>query len=178
MADFDIRFGELIDVCGRSAKSNGFTFVPAKVPLSGTMFSREHNFEEHSKFPRAHIPEFADAAFVRARIPCIFGYTPVYDEEHEKALLSDGFVAVLPDSNTAIPFECSDYYGRTGLVFSENGPDEGIRRQIADAFWVIVASDSDNLDDFEQTVFHPGACVWMHYRCKNGEVYCDESDEP
>ena len=50
--------------------------------------------------------------------------------------------------------------------------------QIADAFWEIIAADPDALDDFEQSVFHPGACIWIQYGCMNGEVYCDESDEP
>jgi hypothetical protein len=78
MANFDIRFGELIDVYGRTATVKGLTFVPARIQLNGMMSSREHNFEEHPKFPREHIRELADAAFVRARIPRIFGYVPRY----------------------------------------------------------------------------------------------------
>ncbi len=97
MADFYIRYGELIDVYGRSTQSKGFTFVPARIQLSGTMLESGQHFDEHPKMPRAVMPEHADAAFVRARIPSIFGYTPVYDEEREKSLLSEGFVAVLPD---------------------------------------------------------------------------------
>jgi hypothetical protein len=177
MADFDILYGELLDIYGHSAEINGLTFVPARVRLKDTM-PLDHYFEQHAKFPRALIPELADAAFVRARIPCIFGYTPAYDDEIEKSLISEGFVAVLQDRKTAIPFECTDYYGRTALLFCSDGPEELLRQQIADAFWKIIASNENELDDFEQSVFHPGACIWMHYGCKNGEVYCDESDEP
>jgi len=178
MAGFDICYGELIDVYGRSAKSKGVTFVPARIQLNGTMLSSGHDFEEHPRIPRGCIPKLADAAFVRARIPCVFGYTPTYDEEQEKSLLSDGFVAVLPDGKTAIPFECTDYYGRSSLMFSSDGPEESVQIQIADAFWEIISSEPNALDDFEQNVFHPGAGIWMQFGCKNGEVYCDESDEP
>jgi hypothetical protein len=174
MASFEIRYGELIDTYGHPAASKSVTFVPALIRLNGTMFSPGHYFDEHPAMPTDCIPDHADAAFVRARIPCIFGYTPTYHEEHEKSLLSDGFVAVLPDGKTSIPFECSDYYGRSSLTFSSDGPDESVQSQIADAFWEIVASEPDALDDFEQNVFHPGACVWIQYGCKNGEVYCDE----
>jgi hypothetical protein len=178
MDAFNICYGELIDVYGRSAESKGLVFVPARIRLSGTMCSLELYFEKHEKFPRVYIPELADAAFVRARIPSIFGYTPTYDDECEKSLLSDGFVVVLGDGKTAIPFECTDYYGRTALMFSADGPDDDVKQQIADAFWDIIASRPDALDDFEQSVFHPGACVWLHYGCKRGELFCDESDEP
>ena len=101
MSGFDIRFGELIDVYGHSATSKDISFVPARIQLSGTMFSSEFYFKDHPKMPRACVPEHADAAFVRARIPCVFGYTPAYDEDQEKSLLSDGFIAVLPDGKTA-----------------------------------------------------------------------------
>jgi len=178
MAGFYIRYGELIDVYGLSAQSKDFTFVPARIQLNGTMLELGQYFDEHPKMPRARIPKHADAAFVRARIPHIFGYTPIYDEDQEKSLLSEGFVAVLPDGKTAVPFECSDYYGRTSLTFSGDGPEEPLRTQIADAFWETVESEPNVLDDFEQSVFHPGACVWMQFGCKNGELYCDESDKP
>jgi hypothetical protein len=178
VSDFDIRYGELIDVYGHSAKSKEFTFVPARIQLSGTMHSLGDCFDEHPRLPRGVIPVHADAAFVRARIPCVFGYTPTYDEEQEKSLLSEGFVAVLPDGKTAIPFECTDYYGRSSLMFSGDGPEESVRSQIADAFWELMASEPNALEDFGQDVFHVGAGVWMQFGCKHGEVYCDESDEP
>lgn len=177
MANFDIRSGELIDVYGRSAKSREMTFVPARVRLNGTMFDFECYFDEHHTFPRDVIPQHADAAFVRARIPRIFGYTPIYDEDQEKSLLSEGFIAVLGDGKTAIPFECTDVYGRTSLMFSDEGPEDSVKSEIADALWELIAAETDQLDDFEQRVFHPGACIWMNFGCKNSEVYYDESDE-
>jgi hypothetical protein len=62
-------------------------------------------------------------------------------------------------------------------VFSSGGPDELVKSQIADALWVLIASEPNRVDDFEQRVFHSGAGVWMLFGCKNGQVYCDESDE-
>jgi hypothetical protein len=177
MDTFDVQFGELIDIYGRAAKSKEITYVPARVQLSGTMLSSEMYFDEHSKMPRGCVPAHADAAFVRARIPRVFGYTPTYNEEQEKSLLSDGFVALLPDGKTTIPFECYDYYGRSSLTFSEDGPTAAVKTQIADGFWELIASEPNELDDFEQSVFHSGACVWMHFGCKDGQVYCDESEE-
>jgi hypothetical protein len=178
MVGFNICYGELVDVYGRAAESKGLLFVPARIRLTGTRFSLEHYFQKHAKFPRVCISELADAAFVRARIPSIFGYTPTYDDDHEKALLSDGFVAVLCDGKTAIPFECTDHYGRSALMFSADGPEDDVKQQVADAFWEIIASQPDALDDCEQAVFHPGAGVWMHYGCKHGQLLVDESDEP
>jgi hypothetical protein len=142
------------------------------------MFSLGHRFEEHPKMRRLRIQKYADAAFVRARIPSIFGYAPIYVEEEEKALIMEEFVAVLPDGKTAIPFACRDYYGRSSLMFSADGPEEILQAQIADAFWELISSDPSALNDFEQIVFHYGTGRWLHYGCNNGVVYCDESDEP
>lgn len=82
-----------------------------------------------------------DAAWVRARLPRIFGFTPDV-AEIEKRLLDVGFVAVPFGNSVGFPFVCNDYYGRTGLMFSPEGPDADSQARIAAAFLVFVAGVS------------------------------------
>ena|GEM_PF-1521958 len=116
-----------------------------------------------------------DAAWVRARLPFVFDFTP-HPAEAEKSLLEAGFVAVAVGSSVGIPFLCTDDYGRTGLVFSPDGPDQETQTTIAAAFWSLLLQSPDDLADFDATVYHLGAGVWMHFGCKNGEPTYRESE--
>jgi hypothetical protein len=68
-----------------------------------------------------------------ARLPRVFAFTPEL-AQIEKALLDVGFVALPLGSSVGFPFVCTDYYGRTGIMFSPEGPDQEARTQIASAF--------------------------------------------
>lgn len=84
----------------------------------------------------------------------------------------------MPDGESeGVPFECSDYYGRTGLTIAPHESDEPSKARIADAFWNVLLENPDDLADFETRVFHPGAGVWLRYGCESGEPYCRESDD-
>jgi hypothetical protein len=72
---------------------------------------------------------------------------------------------------------CTDYYGRTGLMFSPEGPDQTMQAKIAAAFWSFLLESPNDLEDFEATVYHSGAGVWMHFGCRDGDPCYDESDE-
>jgi hypothetical protein len=117
-----------------------------------------------------------DAAWVRARLPRVFAFTPELSGV-EKSLLDAGFVAVAAGTSIGFPFVCTDNCGRTGLMFSSDGPDQDIQAKIAAAFWSLLLQSPDDLADFEATVYHPGAGVWMHFGCKNGEPSYDEFEE-
>jgi hypothetical protein len=106
----------------------------------------------------------------------VFGFTPELSQV-EKSLLDVGFVAVAPGSSVGFPLVCRDYYGQTGIVFSPEGPDQNTQTQIAAAFWSLLLQVPDDVADFEATVYHPGAGVWMHFGCKDGEPTYEESED-
>jgi len=174
-----VDFGTLHDVIGRPASHSGVTFVPALVELDGTMFSTEFYLRDFAG-PQPPVvlagpmQQQFDAAWVRARLPVVFGFVPEVAEV-EKALLDVGFVAVPERSSVGIPFVCTDYYGRTGLTFSPEGPDRAIQALIARAFWPLLLQEPDELADFSARVYHPGTGNWMHFGCEHGEPYCEES---
>jgi hypothetical protein len=95
----------------------------------------------------------------------------------EKALLSAGFVAVADGQTEGVAFECSDYYGETSLMFSDEETDEPAKQRIADAFWGVLLSAPDDLEDFEASVVHLGAPVTLNFGCENGEPYCRETPD-
>jgi hypothetical protein len=64
---------------------------------------------------------------------------------------------------------CNDYYGRTGLMFSPEGPDNGTQTKIAAAFWSYLLQAPNELADFEAKIPHLGAGGWMHFGCRDGE---------
>ena len=176
-----IQFGTLQNLFGEAVTFGEFNFAPAAVELEGDQFAAEFHLREAAgEHPPAilarAIEEQYDAAWVRARLPKVFGFTPELAEV-EKALLDVGFVAVRSGASVGIPFVCTDYYGRTRLMFSPAGPDQGTRAEIAHAFWSLLLESADDLVDFEATVYHPGAGIWMHFGCRDGEPCYEESND-
>lgn len=182
MTDMRVQFGKLHDVFGKPATHGHFTFVPAAIELDGNGFSTEFSLRDAARErPPATlarpIEQQYDAAWVRARLPRVFGFTPERSEV-EKSLLDVGFVAVAIGSSVCIPFICADDYGRTGLVFSSDGPDRDTQATIAAAFWSLLLQSPDDLMDFKATVYHPGSGLWTHFGCEDGEPsYCESEDE-
>lgn len=181
MNNLEIRFGTLLDILGRPAKSGEFTFVPAMVELAGNGFSIDHQLSESiAESPplilkRPLIDHF-DAAWVRARLPQVFGFTPEIPEV-EKSLLDVGFAAVRQGELVGYPFVCTDHYGRTGLMFSEDGPDPSLQNDIAQAYWSLLLADPEDVADFEAAVFHPGTCTWLLHGCEDGAILHGDADE-
>jgi len=134
----NVEFGVLQNVFGRPATHSGFTFMGAAVELNGNGLSIELFLRD---FARERLPAILarpikhdyDAAWVRARLPHVFGLTPDLSQV-EKSLLFVGFVAVAGGGSLALPFVCTDYYGRSGIMFSPEGPDEATKKKIASAF--------------------------------------------
>src|SRR5262245_6601267 len=167
MNDMQVQFGTLHNVFGKPATHSGFTFVPAAVELNGNGFSTDYYLRDSvGERPPAilarPIEKQYDAAWVRARVPRVFAFTPELSDV-EKSLLDVGFVAVVSGSAVGLPFICTDYYGRTGLMFSPDGPDQDKQAKIAAAFWSLLLQAPDDVADFQATVYHPGAGVWMHF---------------
>lgn len=177
----DVRFGTLGNVYGVPASRDGITLMPADVALAGSAFSMSFELADHlGELPpailRLPVKERFDVAWVRARIPSVFGFEPDAAGV-EKALLYAGFVAVTEDRSAAYPFVCVDRYGRSALMFSDEGPEDSITQAIAAAFWETLLESPEELTDFEERVYHPGASIWLTYGCKFGHLYCDESEE-
>ncbi len=180
MQGINIQFGTLRDIFGNPKSAEGFTIVPAWVELRGNQFSNDFYLKDAvvgsgPAILAGPIKKHYDAAWVRARLPNVFGFTPE-KAEAEKALLDVGFVAVASGSTVGIPFVCIDYYGKTGLMFSPEGPDKDTQANIAHAFWSLLLESPEDVSDFHEKVFHPGACVWMHFSCVDGEPGYEESD--
>jgi hypothetical protein len=176
-----IQFGTLGNVFGRPAVSNDFTFMPADVQLQGNGFSIDFDLRDAvGERPPAilalPIEQMYDAAWVRARLPRVFEFTPEVSDV-EKSLLDVGFVAVASGASVGFPFVCTDYYGRTGLMFSPVGPGQDMQARIAAAFWSLLLQAPDDVADFQATVYHIGAGVWLHYSCEDGEPMCRESED-
>jgi hypothetical protein len=176
-----VQFGTLQEVFGTPTTHQGFTFVPAAVELDGNGFSTDFHLRDSvgrrpPKILARPIERQYDAAWVRARLPRVFGFTPELSEI-EKSLLDVGFVAIADGSGVGFPFICTDYYGRTGLMFSRKGPDQDTQAKIAAAFWSLLLQSPDDVADFEATVYHPGAGIWMHFGCEDGEPCYSESEE-
>ena len=114
------------------------------------------------------IEHYYDAAWVRARLPFVFNFTPEQSEA-EKSLLQVGFVTVSTGSAVAWPFIYADFYGRTGIMFSPDGPEQETQSEMADAFWSLLLQAPDDITDFKAGIYHPGASIWMHFGCKNGK---------
>ena len=181
MTDMRVQFGVLQNVFGKPATHGDFTFVPAAVELHGNGFSTDFQLRDVAwgrppAILARPIEQQYDAAWVRARLPRVFKFTPELPEV-EKSLLDVGFVAVVAGTSIGIPFICCDYYGRTGLMFSPGGPDQDIQAEVAAAFWSLLLQAPDDLADFEATVYHPGAVVWMHFGCEDGEPSYSESED-
>lgn len=176
-----VEFGTLQNVFGWPAKYDDFTLVPAAVELHGTAFTVDFHLRDlvGTRPPdilAGPIEHHYDVAWVRGRLPRVFGFTPELSEV-EKSLLDVGFIAVEAGSSVAFPFVCCDYYGRTRLMFSPEGPAHDTQRKIATAFWSLLLADPEDLEDFEATVYHPGANIWMHFGCENGEPTFGESED-
>jgi hypothetical protein len=176
-----IRHATLLNVIGRPARQQGLVIIPAEVELAGSMFSSAYPLRDlpRDRIPpalRAPIEGHYDVAWVRARLPMAFGVTPE-PWEGEKTFLVQGFVAVPEGAAEGVAFECSDYYGRTSLIFSDAEQDEGLKAKVASAFWSILLAEPDELADFSGRCFHLGTSRWLHFGCEDGEPYFRESDE-
>lgn len=183
MNDIRVEFGTLIDVFGMPATHGRFKFIPAAVELVGNSFSMSFRLRDSVGEPLpsvlAHpIEHQYEAAWVRGRLPCVFKFTPELSEG-EKCLLYVGLVAVAvtKEGMVGLPFVCTDYYGNVGLMFSSDGPSHDIQAEIAAAFWSLLLQTSEELADFEEAVYHPGAGIWMHYGCEDGVPSYRESED-
>jgi hypothetical protein len=180
----NIRHGELIDVIGSPVRFEDVTFVPASTKLAGTSFSSQFNLIDWARDQNRKLPAIVrgdeNAAWFLGRLMYLFNTANVAEDERiEKTCFDVSFVAVFHNaSNIAVPFDCSDHYGRTSLMFSsDDEPSLELRTEIANAFYGLMLDAPDLLTDYDNRLFHSGAGVWIEFGVSHGEPYFDESSD-
>jgi len=171
-------------VLGRPASHAGFTFQAAKLKLSAAG-ALEFPLREYADAApggppvvlRLAFEKQYDAAWVRARLPRVFGFTPEFVEEGESALLDVGFIASPSGGGEPAAFVCADLHGRAGLCFPAAAARGNGRRQVAQAFWALLLANPDDLADFEQMVYHEPSDVWLKIGCLHGRLFCEQSED-
>ena len=167
---------------GNPATHAGFVFQPVRLKLdvagAGADFPL-HDFAGNPPPPvlRLAFEKQYDAAWVRARMPRVFGYAPVFVEEEENALLDVDFVATPSGQAEAMPFVCGDHHGRACLLFKTDGEDPAVRQRIAAAFWSLLLANPDDLADFEQMVYHEPSEMWLKLGCLHGNLFCEQVED-
>lgn len=181
---FNIRHGRFHDIEGPPQRHNDVTFVPARITLNGTWFQSAFELmarmAEMPPGTQAIVPPGDDAPWVLGRLMRLFGTEPVSEEDRpEKSCFFASFLAVLhKKGNLAVPFECSDYYGRSGLTFStDDPPDHDIQETIANGFWDLLLMDPTDVADYEDRMNHSGAGVWIRFGVENGEPFMNEDPD-
>jgi hypothetical protein len=178
---FQIRHGQFHDVDGPSRRHNNVTFVPARITLNGDWFESAFDLADWMKDAptgaAAIVRPGDDAPWVLGRLMRLFATQPgPEDERPEKSCFFASFLAVLHgNGNLAVPFECSDYYGKSALTFStDDPPAPEIQEHIARAFWDLLLSEPTDVADYENKMYHSGAGVWIRFGIEDGEPFMIE----
>lgn len=177
MASITIKHGYLWRVLGRPAEHNKFVFVPVIGELYDGIKIRPYCREESTPtFPlsdyvdnqlpriidrcRTECGKIADAVWVRARIPAIFGFTPLSlpFADYKYALLEQTFMACQQSSTNgdwvAYPFICEDYDLRVGLEFIPDTSLTEVYESIAKTFWELLLLEPDRVHSFCDGYLH------------------------
>lgn len=179
---FNIRHGEFLDVDGVPKRRNTITFVPARVTLHGyeSACHLKDYLVDAPPVTKALVHPGKDAPWVLGRLIRHFGTQQVPEEDRiEKSFFFASFLAVLHEKDhLAVPFECSDYYGRSALTFSsDDPPDHAVQQAIANAFWGLLLADPDDVADYQDRMHHPGEGVWIRFGVEDGEPFLMEEPE-
>lgn len=178
-----IRFGELDDVIGPARRHEDISIVPARVQLNGSMLTNGRHFDEYlaaHKLPldvKALIRPGEDAPWVCGRVQRVFSLPQLPEEERaEKSCMGFGFLAALQENGQliGIPFECTDYYGRSLLVFSGDSPPQSLIDRITNSFWQLMLEAPQDLPEYSDQYYHTGAGVEVRFGVRDGEPFMEE----
>jgi hypothetical protein len=173
-----VRYGSFSAARGESVSREGWTVMAGMGQPEGTSFKTSHRLREFVKDEdtpevlRRPLEERYDAAWVRARLPRVFGYV----SKEEKTLLWETFSAT-HETGDVYGFCCTDHYGKSGLMFSDAGPEASTKDSIAHAFWTLILANPSDLADYQVRTFHVGAGVWLDYECRAGCISLTETPE-
>jgi hypothetical protein len=179
----EVRFGKFSDVLGPAIAHGDFTFVPAEVELSGyengpLLADAAVNADPAT---RALIHPGEDAPWACGRIQRLFQQPLVREEDRgEKCCMWYPFLAIVKEDDSAvgIPFVCTDYYGESIVLFSDDPmPETETMQAIASAFWSLLLQDADELVDYRDRMEHFGAGVTIEFGVEDGEPFMRELDD-
>jgi hypothetical protein len=149
------RHGWLLDVVGAARCFEGIWFAPVCGEVDDPEEMPTHWLQDHAQvqFPCEGFElGDSDGIWVRAALTGVFGYSPLRVSDGRSFLLDAAFAAVLAEGQAswvAYPFACTDLCGRTGLVFSRQGPGTEVRDRVAQAFWgLLLAECTNTLSEF------------------------------
>src|SRR5262245_39368360 len=160
-----VRFGELEDVIGHVCRHGDIAIVPARVRLTGRMLTNGSYLEDYlgaRKVPadvKALVHPGEDAPWVCGRVQRVFSLPQIPEEERgEKSCMVFSFLAAFQEDGqlVGIPFDCTDHYGRSLLLFSGDAPPQPIIDRVADAFWGILLENPQDIPDYTDHFFHLG----------------------
>lgn len=183
----DIRFhtchGKIHDVTGPARKHDGVIFAPARVTLTGTKFDYVFPLADCLdgvfSATKAIVRPGVDAPWALGRLMRLFGIEKLpVDDRGEKTCFYAAFLAVLPEQNNlAVPFECTDNYLESSLMFSsENPPPRDLQERIAKAFWGLLLTEPDELKDYNERMLFQGEDIWIRFGVEHGEPYLVEDE--
>jgi hypothetical protein len=178
-----IRYGESEDVIGNARRHDDIACVPARVQLTGISLTNGSYLEEYlaestlAAEVKALIHPGEDAPWVCGRVQRVFSQPQAPEEDRaEKSCMGFGFLAVIPEDEglVGIPFECTDYYGRSHLLFSSEAPPQPLADRIANAFWQILLQEPQDLPDYTDHFYHVGAGIKVRFGVRDGEPFMEE----
>jgi hypothetical protein len=185
-SSIDIRYGEFKDVLAHPRQLNNVTLIPAVIGLTGPMLTNGSFLDEYlqkQRLPvevRALIRLREDAPWACGRIQYLFSLPQVPEEDRgEKCCMAFEFLAALEVDGklTGVPFWCSDYYGRSVLIFSGAAPPEDVINTIAAAFWGILIENPTELIDYTDRFSHLGGGFDVEFGVEDGEPFMREVRE-
>ena len=125
---------------------------------------------------RAIVRPGEDAPWVCGRVQRVFSLPQLPEEERvEKSCMSFDFLAAFQEGDelVGIPFECTDYYGRSLLLFSEDAPPQPLIDRISHAFWQILLEEPEDLVDYTDHFYHHGGGFDVHFGVRDGEPFME-----
>ena len=185
-SSIQVRFGELEDVIGRARQWDDVAIVPATIRLTGNPMTNGSELEDYlaaHKVPaetKALIRPGEDAPWVCGRVQRVFSLPQVPEEDRaEKSCMQFGFLGAIPHEGqlVGIPFECTDYYGRSMLIFSGDAPPQSFIDRIAGAFWQMLLEQPDDLPEYTDRFSHLGAGCDVRFGVRDGEPFMEEISE-
>ena len=121
-----------------------------------------------------------DAPWACGRVQRVFSLPQVPEEDRaEKSCMGFSFLAAVPEGEqlVGIPFECTDYYGKSVLIFSGDAPLQSLIDHVASAFWQVLLKAPDDLPEYTDHFFHTGAGVEVRFGVRDGEPFMEEVAE-
>jgi hypothetical protein len=178
-----IPHGEARAWFGRPRTWDGITILTASVEIFGPHFTNRHLLADYLRgreLPpdvRLLMLDGFDGPWVRGRMERVFR-TRSRDAEHlgEKSGLAGTYVAEVRAGSgppLGVPFDCGDYYLRTGLSFSGE-EDPGLCDRVAAAYWELLLAEPHDLPDYHDKMFHWGTGNWLVFGIKNGRTFIEE----